>query len=218
MHEIAYQLGQQTGTSFLSQIDNTSPPGDPDNLEEEEANPFLDDASTKFALPPSSHLPALISVLPTLSRPTIIILDGFDLFALHPRQSLLYCLLDTAQSCRATAGSKGLAIVGITNRIDTITTLEKRVKSRFSGRMFRCAPPKLLASWENIARTVMSMEVDKFIGDEIGEDTLIEWKAMWYTAVNNFLADVETQVILQETFSITRDIRMLNRILVSQVS
>lgn len=50
-------------------------------------------------------------------KPVVVVLDGFDLFAEHARQALLYCLLDTVQSCRAGEGSRGLAVVGVTSRI-----------------------------------------------------------------------------------------------------
>ncbi|KZP03435.1 hypothetical protein FIBSPDRAFT_941526 [Athelia psychrophila] len=117
MREVARQLSEQTGQSYLDD--------DVDNVDVDAENPFAE-PDVVVALPPPSHLPALISVLPTLSRPSIVILDSFDLFALHPRQSLLYCLLDTVQNCRAGSGSNGMAVIGVTARIDTINLLEKR--------------------------------------------------------------------------------------------
>ena len=213
MQEIAYQLSQQTGKSFLSHSDNSVRTVGPNDSEQ---NPFLDDVQSTKA-PPASHLPALISILPTLPRSTIVIMDGFDLFALHPRQSLLYCLLDTAQSCRAVAGSKGLAVVGITDRIDTITILEKRVKSRFSGRMFRCAPAVGLQVWEKLLKTIMLLDIDEMGGEYIDDEALAEWKSIWQLAVQNFLEDERTHATLLETFSITKDIGMLTRISVSIV-
>ncbi|KAF5388236.1 hypothetical protein D9615_000436 [Tricholomella constricta] len=217
MREIAYQLGQQTGTSYLA--DGTSLDVAAAEHDVEEANPFLDvPPSTTMSVPPSSHLPALISVLPTLGRPSIVVLDGFDLFALHPRQSLLYCLLDTAQSCRAAAGAKGLAIIGITSRIDTITMLEKRVKSRFSGRMLRTAPPCTVQSWEKIATAVLSSDITEVMeGHPEEEDVIAEWNGIWDAQVEQFLTDKSVQTVMNETFSVTRDVRMLSRILLSVV-
>lgn len=46
-------------------------------------------------------------------QPIILILDEFDLFALHPRQSFLYCLLDIVQGNRRKAG---LGIIGLSAR------------------------------------------------------------------------------------------------------
>ncbi|PWA00612.1 hypothetical protein BB558_003336 [Smittium angustum] len=63
------------------------------------------------------------------STPVIFILENFELFAMQPRQLLLYTLLDIAQSRQAP-----VAIVGVTNRMNVIDLLEKRVKSRFSHR------------------------------------------------------------------------------------
>lgn len=171
---------------------------------EEESNPFIVPGPT-ISIPPPSHLPALISVLPTLSRPTVVILDGFDLFAQHARQSLLYCLLDTVQSCKVGLGNNGLAVVGITTRIDTINLLEKRVKSRFSGRMIRTAPPSDLLFWINLSRRLLTTPVDDSS----------EWVTLWTFAVHTFLEDRRVVDTIKDTFALTRDVRMLKQMLVS---
>lgn len=198
LREIARQLSQQTGKSFLCDLDEDV------NGTEEEPNPFIDPGPT-ISVPPPSHLPALISVLPTLSRPTVVILDAFDLFAQHARQSLLYCLLDTAQSCKVGQGNNGLAVVGITTRIDTINLLEKRVKSRFSGRMIRTAPPSDSLSWINISRRLLNTPV---------HDST-EWCTLWNFAVHTFLEDRKVVDTIKDTFALTRDVRMLKQMLVS---
>jgi len=220
MREIAYQLGQQTGTSFLSPNDLPEQDAAGDN----EHNPLLETSpnsaqvllNSNASLPPSSQLPGLISLLPTLSQSTVVILDGFDLFALHPRQSLLYCLLDAVQNCRAGTRSKGLAVIGITSRMDTINILEKRVKSRFSGRMIRTAPPKGLQAWVKFAKTILFADTDYVVKGLTDQDTVQEWRSLWEVAVQNFLTDKLVLDILHETFSITRDIRMLSKLLVWQ--
>jgi Cdc6-like AAA superfamily ATPase len=43
----------------------------------------------------------------------IIVVDEFDLFAQHPRQSFLYCLLDIVQGNRRKAG---MGVIGISAR------------------------------------------------------------------------------------------------------
>ncbi|XP_014217384.1 origin recognition complex subunit 4, partial [Copidosoma floridanum] len=63
------------------------------------------------------------------SQPIIFILDEFDLFCGHHKQTLLYNLFDVAQSAQAP-----ICVIGITSRLDVIELLEKRVKSRFSHR------------------------------------------------------------------------------------
>ena len=63
------------------------------------------------------------------SKSVLFILNEFDLFASRPRQTLLYNLLDIAQSQKAP-----IAVLGLSTRIDVAEGLEKRVKSRFSHR------------------------------------------------------------------------------------
>lgn len=63
------------------------------------------------------------------AKSIVIVLDGFDLFVSHPRQTLLYNLFDIAQARKAP-----LAVLGVTTKVDVTEMLEKRVKSRFSHR------------------------------------------------------------------------------------
>jgi origin recognition complex subunit 4 len=63
------------------------------------------------------------------AKSIIIVLDEFDLFVTHPRQTLLYNLFDIAQARKAP-----LAVLGVTTKVDVTEALEKRVKSRFSHR------------------------------------------------------------------------------------
>ncbi|TFK75878.1 hypothetical protein BDN72DRAFT_756469 [Pluteus cervinus] len=208
LREIAYQLTQQTGSSFL--LDDEE---EPSAVNDDDENPFLvpsePNASQGVALPPASHLPALIGMLPTLSRPSIVILDAFDLFALHPRQSLLYCLLDTAQSCRAGAGSKGIVVIGMTSRIDANNMLEKRVKSRFSGRIYRTAPPAKLYQWLEVAKGVLSVET------QTSDQHTAEWRTLWTAGIYRFFENDSVQNQFREAYAVIRDIRLLSRILTS---
>ncbi|CAL1700657.1 unnamed protein product [Somion occarium] len=200
MREIAWQLAQQTGTSLMPHEENN------DVVSQDEENPFIETTSqTVVSLPPPAHLLALISVIPTLSRPTIIVLDAFDLFALHARQSLLYCLFDTAQHSRVGINGKGMAVVGVTTRIDTINLLEKRVKSRFSGRILRTAGPTKLKDWLGVARSVLCLPIESEHAEE--------WTTLWQSSVDEFLADDAVKDALTEIFALTRDFRMLCRIL-----
>lgn len=183
---------------------------------EDDENPFLDSSNVQIgppgssiSLPPSSHLHTLIPILSILDRPVIVVLDAFDLFALHPRQSLLYCLLDTVQNCRANSSNRGIAVIGITNRVDTVQLLEKRVKSRFSGRTIRTAPLNSLASWTQLARDILNTPALS-CGNDFEED----WKERWTSSVDKIFADKAFSTFLNETFSITRDVRTLVRILV----
>ncbi|KAF8812469.1 hypothetical protein BYT27DRAFT_7182913 [Phlegmacium glaucopus] len=219
LREIGFQLLQQTGLSILEDSENMPSNTRDEGATEDDENPFLDSSDTQIeppgpsiSLPPSSHLHTLIPILSTLDRPVIVVLDAFDLFALHPRQSLLYCLLDTVQNCRASSRNRGIAVIGITNRVDTIQLLEKRVKSRFSGRTIRTAPPNTLAYWTQLARDILHTPALD-CNDEFEED----WKQRWTASVDKLLADKAFSNVLNETFSITRDVRTLVRILTTAV-
>ncbi|KAH9899496.1 origin recognition complex subunit 4 C-terminus-domain-containing protein [Cubamyces lactineus] len=237
IREIAWQLAQQTGQSFLpaneEADDEDEPPAAPAALpiaKDADDNPFIDPSpgaeagpGLSVTLPPPAHLLALISMIPTLPRPTIIVLDEFDLFASHARQALLYCLLDTAQACRAgptTAASgarsaSGMAVIGVTARVDTINLLEKRVKSRFSGRMIRTAGPARVSHWVAITKAVIGSPLE-----QEGEDRDTargEWDQIWEEAVKQFVEDEATLDALRETYALTRDYQMLRQILTCMV-
>ncbi|KAH9049591.1 origin recognition complex subunit 4 C-terminus-domain-containing protein [Lactarius hengduanensis] len=198
LREIARQLSTQTGRSFDIEVTDM----------DDESQRAADASDHAVPLPPPTYLPTLISALPTLARPTVLILEAFDLFAIHGRQALLYCLLDTAQSCRAGKGSKGIAVIGVTTRVDTINLLEKRVKSRFSGRMLRTAGPSTLDDWMSIARNALTAK---------SSPSNEEWEAWWAAAVEKFLDDRSVQAALSDTYDLTKDVRILNRILMDLV-
>lgn len=69
-------------------------------------------------------------------KAVVFVLDGLDLFAARPRQALLYALLDAINASDVQA-----AVVGCSSRYDALDLLEKRVRSRFSGRRFLLTPP-----------------------------------------------------------------------------
>ena len=213
MREIAYQLGQQTGQSFL-QMDNNDVN---DSFFEQDENPFLDKSESQsveigLAIPPSSHLPALISVITTLSRPTVVVLDAFDLFALHPRQALLYCLLDTVQGCRTGMDSKGLAVVGITTRIDTINLLEKRVKSRFSGRVIRTTGISATADALSLTKRILCTPISSA---ENYQELVDEWNDTWSKRISECFEDKEVINVIKDTLGVAKDPKLLLRLLVS---
>lgn len=109
----------------------------------------------------SNYADTMASLLAVLSHPSeisgkddgmtsqsvLFVIDEFDMFAAHPRQTLLYNLFDIAQSRKAP-----IAVLGCTTRLDVVETLEKRVKSRFSHRYVYLAPPRSLLSYWQICR------------------------------------------------------------------
>ena len=201
--EIAWQLSHQTGKQVA--LEGEEDGGNPDANEEEM------DQQDVASLPPPAYLPSLISTLPSQPKPVVVILDAFDEFALHGRQALLYCLLDTVQSCRVGSGLNGLAVIGVTNRVDTINLLEKRVKSRFSGRMLRTAGPRSVQDWWRLADGILTGPLGK-------EEEVDGWKELWGGSVKRFLEERSVKTALHETWALVKDVRMLTRILVCPFS
>lgn len=90
------------------------------------------------------------------SQSVLFVIDEFDMFAAHPRQTLLYNLFDIAQSRKAP-----IAVMGCTTRMDVVELLEKRVKSRFSHRYVYLSLPKTLpAFWQVCRQGLMLGEAD----------------------------------------------------------
>ncbi|KAI9104512.1 origin recognition complex subunit 4 C-terminus-domain-containing protein [Phlyctochytrium arcticum] len=98
-------------------------------------------------------------VLNTLSsrggkqKPIIFILENICRFATHAKQALLYSLFDASQS------RTPLCVVGVTRRIDFTDLLEKRVKSRFSGRGVYCWGLTSGEGREEVVRGVVGVSV-----------------------------------------------------------
>ena len=84
------------------------------------------------------HLQLLLDVLREAKGvcvPMVFILDEFQEFATRSKQTLLYTLLDILQS-----GETQMAVVGLTEKIDVVESLEKRIQSRFSHRQIFIPP------------------------------------------------------------------------------
>ncbi|KAL8716861.1 MAG: hypothetical protein Q9225_005841 [Loekoesia sp. 1 TL-2023] len=104
-----------------------------------------------------------------IARSVIFVIDEFDLFATHPRQTLLYNLFDVAQSRNAP-----IAVLGLTTRTDIVESLEKRVKSRFGQRYVYLTHPKTFNSFREICRSVMigREPADQAFSDRLGSGNL----------------------------------------------
>lgn len=101
------------------------------------------------------------------SQSVIFIIDEFDMFAYHPRQTLLYNLFDIAQARKAP-----IAVLGCTTRLDVNEMLEKRVKSRFSHRYVFMAPPKSVPTYWDICRQGLVVNTEDV--EEEGLDSRVE--------------------------------------------
>lgn len=83
--------------------------------------------------------------------PVLLVIDEFDAFARQTKQTLLYNLLDMTQS-----SSVHFAVVGCTTRVDVVSLLEKRLRSRFSHRQI-VLPHASAAAWLQAAATWAAM-------------------------------------------------------------
>merc|ERR1719174_3404698 len=63
------------------------------------------------------------------ARAMVMVLDQFEYFCYRARQTLLYNLFDIAQE----AGVH-LSVIGMSEKLDVMDSLEKRIRSRFSMR------------------------------------------------------------------------------------
>ncbi|TVY15751.1 Origin recognition complex subunit 4 [Lachnellula arida] len=147
----------------------------------------------------SNHADTLASLLALLSHPSeisesqtnqpdqttksvIFILDEFDLFTTHARQTLLYNLFDIAQARKAP-----IAVLGLTTRIDVVESLEKRVKSRFSHRYVYLSQPRSLPAFWEICKEALTMNTEELdaevLSPDIGDQD--EFLSFWHTMVDD---------------------------------
>ena len=98
-----------------------------------------------------------------VAKAVIFIMDEFDLFAQHPRQTLLYNLFDIAQSRKAP-----IAVLGLTTRIDVANSLEKRVKSRFSHRYVHLSLAKTFTAFQEICKANLLVQPEFLTIEERG--------------------------------------------------
>lgn len=131
-------------------------------------------------------------------RPLIIVLSALELLTARPRQALLYVLLDAVQ-----AGSymPGLCVLGLTSRVDTTDLLEKRVRSRFSGRVIDVWPG---ATWPDALRKVLHVG---HTGDQA-------FDSAWSNDVHELLKDARVLEQLEAWSSTANDFASLYKIMV----
>ncbi|TGO38472.1 hypothetical protein BHYA_0074g00200 [Botrytis hyacinthi] len=125
-------------------------------------NNYADTLASLLAL--LSH-PSEISEIETdhAAKSVIFVLDEFDLFTTHSRQTLLYNLFDIAQARKAP-----IAVLGLTTRVDVVESLEKRVKSRFSHRYVHLSLPRSLPAFWEVCRQGLIVDSDDY--DDEGFD------------------------------------------------
>ncbi|KAE8450499.1 hypothetical protein EG329_006229 [Mollisiaceae sp. DMI_Dod_QoI] len=138
------------------------------------------------------------------AKSVIFILDEFDLFTTHPRQTLLYNLFDIAQAKKAP-----IAVLGLTTRIDVMESLEKRVKSRFSHRHVHLSLPRSLPAYWDICKQGLIVdeeqaESDGFDGSIAGQD---EFLSLWNSTIEElYIKDAGFKHYIQSQFYRTKSV------------
>ncbi|CAG8120117.1 unnamed protein product [Penicillium nalgiovense] len=144
----------------------------------------------------------------TAAKSIVILLDEFDLFVTHPRQTLLYNLFDIAQARKAP-----IAVIGLTTKVDVTEMLEKRVKSRFSHRYTYVPLPRSFETFSDICLGSLDLCDAEMadIADELGsERTLVEsgkWKSLlggWKEYLKHMWNDKEFQFHLKRIYNQTK--------------
>uniref|UniRef100_UPI00398EDBA8 origin recognition complex subunit 4 isoform X1 n=3 Tax=Pristiophorus japonicus TaxID=55135 RepID=UPI00398EDBA8 len=138
------------------------------------------------------------------SRPVLFILDEFDLFAYHKNQSLLYNLLDVAQSAQTP-----VAVVGLTCRLDVLELLEKRVKSRFSHRQIHLLNAFGFKQYVDIFQQQLSLPTE-FPDGRFAQE--------WNQNIQSLCKDKTVEDILQKHFNSSKDFRSLQMLLMFTLS
>ena len=139
-----------------------------------------------------------------VAKSVIFVLDEFDLFASHPRQTLLYNLFDVAQSRNAP-----IAVLGLTTKVDVIESLEKRVKSRFSQRYVYVSLPKSFTVFREICLSALTIDpsnpsITLSAQSSSSPDTLSSaWKS-YVTAM--FANDPQLISHLHQTYNLTKSV------------
>jgi hypothetical protein len=110
------------------------------------------------------------------SQSVVFIIDEFDMFAAHPRQTLLYNLFDVAQSRKAP-----ISVLGCTTRLDVVEMLEKRVKSRFSHRYVYLHLPRSLPAYWQMCKQGLLVDKDDAEGEgiDVGLEGYEEFRNYW---------------------------------------
>ncbi|KAL0091846.1 origin recognition complex subunit 4 C-terminus-domain-containing protein [Phycomyces blakesleeanus] len=137
--------------------------------------------------------------------PVIFILDEFDLFALHPKQTLLYNLLDTVQSAQSP-----LAVIGLSCRLDALELLEKRVKSRFSHRQIYLFPPATFGQFVDAAKDNLRVFTEGHAENS--------YRARFNKSVETLFEESTITSLLRRIFDLSKDLRMFYKICFEPVS
>lgn len=114
------------------------------------------------------------------TKSVVFLLDEFDLFTTHPRQTLLYNLFDIAQARKAP-----IVVLGLTTRVDVAEALEKRVKSRFSHRYVHLSLSRSVNSFGEICRSGLTANIEELeaAGFNIEAEGMEDFVTYWHTMI-----------------------------------
>lgn len=134
------------------------------------------------------------------SRPLLVVLEEFDLFAQHKNQTLLYNLFDVSQSAQAP-----VAVVGLTCRLDVLELLEKRVKSRFSHRQIHLLSRLTLPQYLQRFQTQLRLRPEDVPDQHFTQE--------WNAELEVLCEDKSVQDVLQKHFNSSTDFRSMQALL-----
>ncbi|KAG9698257.1 origin recognition complex, subunit 4, partial [Aureobasidium melanogenum] len=140
-----------------------------------------------------------------VTKSVIFVLDEFDLFTTHPRQTLLYNLFDIAQSRKAP-----IAVIGTTTRFDVVEQLEKRVKSRFSHRYVHLSSAANLSAFREMCQNALM----PFSAQGVSE----EGKAVWKEIVNDLFTAESFNTHLRGLYYLNKSVRAFHTSMLVAVS
>ncbi|KAH8590495.1 origin recognition complex subunit 4 C-terminus-domain-containing protein [Bisporella sp. PMI_857] len=131
------------------------------------------------------------------TRSVVFVLDEFDLFTTHPRQTLLYNLFDIAQARKAP-----IVVLGLTTRVDVVETLEKRVKSRFSHRHVHLSLPRSVPAFWEICKTGLTADTESLqaAGIDVEAQGLKDFLAYWRSMVDDLHMNAAFKHYLESHF------------------
>ncbi|KAJ5172708.1 hypothetical protein N7492_005301 [Penicillium capsulatum] len=147
----------------------------------------------------------------TAAKSIVILLDEFDLFVTHPRQTLLYNLFDIAQARKAP-----IAVIGLTTKVDVTEMLEKRVKSRFSHRYVYMPLPRSFETFSDICMASLDLDDQETqqLADTLDSERAIlqgnGWKALlegWKVYLQHLWNDKDFHFHLKRIFYQTKSVK-----------
>ncbi|GAB7352042.1 hypothetical protein MBLNU459_g2553t1 [Dothideomycetes sp. NU459] len=166
-------------------------------IEDEGTKNYADTMTTLLAL--LSHPSELGQETDRITKSVIFVLDEFDLFATHPRQTLLYNLFDIAQSRKAP-----IAVLGLTTRFDVAEALEKRVKSRFSHRHVHLSLAKNLSVFREMCQSSI---LPAFTQESKCTE---EGQKVWKAIVTDLFEDEAFNTHIRKLYYITKSVPAFN--------